>query len=166
MKTEVKRLKGYDIDLKDEVTLITYNSYNHYILYVKNKNTKCRIKLLPNHMYQDLTTREIKPCKKQIKNRSQGKVSLRRTFRDIRAAINTNCTDVRKCKMITLTYNEVMTDTKKFYKDINKFIDRFKYRYGKSENMKVCEAQSTGSLHAHIIFIWEDIAPYIDYALC
>ncbi|MCI8446357.1 MAG: hypothetical protein HFH31_02555, partial [Bacilli bacterium] len=51
MKTEVKRLKGYDIDLKDEVTLITYNSYNHDILYVKNKNTKCRIKLLPNHMY-------------------------------------------------------------------------------------------------------------------
>lgn len=164
MKTEVKKLKGYDIDLKDEVTLITYNSHNHEILYVKNRNTKPRIKLLPNHMYQDLTTGEIKPCKKQIENRSQGKDSLRKTFRKIREAINVNCEDVRKCIMITLTYNEVMTDTKKFDRDINKFIKKFNYRYGKSENIKVCEAQSSGSLHSHIIFIWKDIAPYLDYS--
>ena len=163
MRTEIKKLKDYDIDLKDEVTLITYNSHLKEILYVKNKNTKARIKLLANHMYQDLSTGEIKQCKKQIENRSQGKVSLRRTFRDIRAAITTNCTDVRKCKMITLTYDEIMTDTKKFDNDIKKFVQRFNYRYGKSENIKVCEAQSTGSLHSHIIFIWKDIAPYIDY---
>lgn len=163
MKTEVKRLKDYDIDLKDEVTLITYNTHNHDILYVKNKNTRCRVKLLPNGMYQNTDTGEIKQCKKQIENRSQGKVSLRKTFRKIREAINTNCTDVRKCMMITLTYNEVMTDTKKFDNDINKFVKKFNYRYGKSENIKVCEAQASGSLHSHIIFIWKDIAPYLDY---
>lgn len=163
MKTEVKKLRDYDIDLEDEVTLITYNCHHHEILYVKNKNSKPRIKLLPNHMYQDLTTGEIKPCKKQISNRSQGKVSLRKTFKSIREAINVNCEDVRKCKMVTLTYDEVMRDTKKFDSDINKFVKKFNYRYGKSENIKVCEAQSSGSLHSHIIFIWEDIAPYIDY---
>lgn len=163
MKTEVKKLKGYDIDLREEVTLITYNPWLKEILYVKNKNTKCRVKRLPNHMFQDLTTGEIKQCKKKIENRSQGKVALRRTFRDMRAAINTNCFDVRKCKMITLTYKENMTDTKRLDRDIKRFVDRFKYRYGKSENIKICEAQARGAFHVHIIFIWKDIAPYIDY---
>lgn len=163
MRTEIKKLKDYDIDLRDEVTLITYNSWLKEILYAKNKNNKCRVKLLPNNMYQNVETGEIKPCKKQIDNRSQGKDSLRKTFRKIREAINTNCTDVRKCKMITLTYKENMMDTKKIYNDVKKFIMKFNYRYGESEYISVCEPQSSGSLHAHIIFIWEDIAPYIDY---
>ncbi len=163
MKIDINRLKEYDIDLKEEVTLITYNSWLKEILYVKNKNTKCRVKRLPNNMYQNLTTGEIKPCKEKIKNRSQGKDALRKTFRKIREAINTNCEDVRKCKMITLTYDEIMTDTKKFNKDINLFVKNFNYRYGESENIKICEVQASGSLHAHIIFIWKDIAPYIDY---
>lgn len=163
MKININKLDSYDINPRDEVTLITYNSWLKEILYVKNKNTKGRIKLLPGGKYQNTTTGEIKQCKKQIENRSQGVASLRKTFKSIRDAINVNCEDVRKCKMITLTYSEVMTDTKKFDSDINKFVKRFNYKYGKSENIKVCEAQSTGSLHAHIIFIWEDIAPYLDY---
>lgn len=163
MRIDIKKLKDYDIDLKEDVTLITYNSWLKEILYVKNKNNKGRIKLLPNHMYQNIKTGEIKPCKKQIENRSQGKESLRKTFRKIREAINTNCEDVRKCKMITLTYEENMMDTKMFDKDVNLFVKKFNYRYGKSENIKVCEPQARGSFHAHIIFIWEDIAPEIDY---
>lgn len=163
MRTEIKKLKDYNIGLREEVTLITYNSWLKEILYVKNKNNKCRIKLLPNRMFQNLETGEIKTCKKQIENRAQGKDSLRKTFRKIRVAINTNCDDVRKCKMITLTYKENMMDTKKFDKDVNLFVKNFNYKYGKSENIKVCEPQARGSFHAHIIFIWEDIAPYIDY---
>lgn len=163
MRTEIKKLKDYDIGLREEVTLITYNSWLKEILYVKNKNNKCRIKLLPNRMFQNLETGEIKPCKKQIENRAQGKEALRRTFREIREAINTNCDDVRKCKMITLTYKDNMTDTVKLYEDIKKFIMKFNYRYGKSENLKIFEPQARGSFHAHIIFIWEDIAPEIDY---
>lgn len=163
MRIDVKKLKDYNIDLEEDVTLITYNSWLKEILYVKNKNNKGRIKLLPGGKYQNIATGEIKPCKKQIENRSQGKESLRKTFRKIRKAINVNCEDVRKCKMITLTYKDNMTDTKKFDKDVNLFVKNFNYKYGKSENIKVCEPQARGSFHAHIIFIWEDIAPYIDY---
>ena len=71
MRTEIKKLKDYDIGLREEVTLITYNSWLKDILYVKNKNNRCRIKLLPNRMFQNLETGEIKPCKKQIENRQQ-----------------------------------------------------------------------------------------------
>ena len=162
MKIDINKISSYDIDPKDEVTLITYNKWLKEILYVKNKNTKGRIKLLPGGMYQNITTGEIKQCKK-TNNRSQSITSLKRTFKSIREAINVNCEDVRKCKMITLTYSEIMTDTKKFDTDINKFVKKFNYKYGKSENIKVCEAQSTGSLHAHIIFIWDSVAPYLDY---
>ena len=162
MKVNINKISDYDIDPRDEVTLITYNKWLKEILYVMNKNTEGRIKLLPGGKYKNIATGEIKQCKKRIENRSQGLGSLRKTFKKIRDTINTNCDDVSKCMMVTLTYSEVMTDTKKFDSDINKFVKKFKYRYGKSENIKVCEAQSTGSLHAHIIFIWEDIAPYLN----
>ncbi|MBE6161826.1 MAG: hypothetical protein E7158_06380, partial [Firmicutes bacterium] len=163
MKININKLDSYDINPRDEVTLITYNSWLKEILYVKNKNTKGRIKLLPGGMYKNTTTGEIKQCKKQIENRSQGISSLRKTFRRIREDINVNCDDVRKCKMITLTYKENMLDTKRFYDDTKKFIMKFKYKFGKVEYMMFCEPQSRGSLHAHIIFIWDEIAPYIDY---
>ena len=84
MRTDIKKLKDYNIGLKEEVTLITYNFWLKEILYVKNKNNKGRIKLLPNGMYKNIATGEIKPCKKQIENRTQGKDSLRKTFRKIR----------------------------------------------------------------------------------
>ena len=80
---DIKKLKDYDIGLKEEVTLITYNFWLKEILYVKNKNNKGRIKLLPNDMYKNIATGEIKPCKKQIENRTQGKDSLRKTFKKI-----------------------------------------------------------------------------------
>lgn len=163
MKIDIKKIKEYDIDLKDEVTLITYNSWLYELLYVKNKNNKGRIKLLPGGKYQNTTTGEIKECKKQIENRSQGVASLRKTFKRIREDINVNCDDVRKCKMITLTYRDNMCDTRKFYDDTKKFIMKFKYKFGKIEYMMFCEPQSSGSLHAHIIFIWDDISPYLDY---
>ena len=163
MKININKLDSYDINPRDEVTLVTYNSWLKEILYVKNKNTKGRIKLLPGGMYKNTTTGEIKQCKKQIDNRSQGVASLKKTFKSIREAINVNCEDVRKCKMITLTYKEKMVDTKKLYDDFKKFNMKFKYRYGNYEYIMVCEPQSTGSFHIHVIYIWEDIVPYLDY---
>ena len=83
MKIDINKISSYDIDPKDEVTLITYNKWLKEILYVKNKNTKGRIKLLPGGMYNNITTGEIKQCKKQIENRSQGVASLKQTFKSI-----------------------------------------------------------------------------------
>lgn len=163
MKIDINKISSYDIDPKDEVTLITYNKWLKEILYVKNKNTKGRIKLLPGGMYKNITTGEIKQCKKQIENRSQGVASLKQTFKSIRDAINVNCDDIRKCMMITLTYNDIMFDTEKLYNGFKKFNMKFKYKYKECEYIAVCEPQCNGSFHIHVIYIWKDIAPYLDY---
>ena len=106
-------------------------------------------------------------------NRSEGPNELRKTFKRIRSIINTNVTDVRKCKFITLTYAENMTDTEQLKKDLSAFNKRFK-RYIKSlcddkgknkeldfEYISVCEPQGRGAWHAHIIYIFNKQIQFI-----
>lgn len=99
-------------------------------------------------------------------NRSQSPNEIRRTFKKLRALINSNCSDPRKCKFITLTYKENMTDPVRLRSDLSAFIKRFK-RFvsslvnSKGENLglsfeyiAVLEPQDRGAWHAHIIFIF------------
>ncbi|MFA5603801.1 MAG: hypothetical protein WDA12_02980 [Bacilli bacterium] len=145
----------------DDTVFLRTTGQTSNITFTEKLNTECHVKRLPNNQYQILRTGEIKDCKPQIEDRSGNIKSLKRTFKTIRDTINTNCTDVEKCRMITLTYEENMTNTKQFDKDINLFVKNFNYNYGKSENIKICEPQGRGALHAHIIFIWDKKAPYI-----
>lgn len=109
-------------------------------------------------------------------NRSQSPNELRKTFKRIRAIINTNVTDVKRCKFITLTYSENMTDPELLKKDLESFNKRFK-RYIKSltypdgrnkgldyEYISVCEPQGRGAWHAHIIFIFNKQIQFISNA--
>lgn len=94
-------------------------------------------------------------------NRSDLKISLYRTFRNIRAIINTNCSDPAKLRWVTLTYAENMTDTKRLYTDYRDFWKRFKYRYPGAEYITVAEPQERGAWHMHALFIFPDKAPFI-----
>ena len=88
------------------------------------------------------------------------------TFANIRAVINTNVTDVDKVRWCTLTYAENMTDTKRLYRDFQRFHQRFKY-YCKNnsiaipEYIVIMEPQARGAWHAHLLYIWENKAPFI-----
>lgn len=106
--------------------------------------------------------------KNYIKNssRAQSPNEIRKTFKRLRAIINTNVVDVRKCKFITLTYAENMTDPEQLKKDLVAFNKRFKrYIYDLTDDagnkkgldyeyISVCEPQGRGAWHAHIIFIF------------
>lgn len=107
-------------------------------------------------------------------NRAQGPNEIRKTFKRLRALINTNVTDTRKCKFITLTYAENMTDSKQLMKDLSSFNKRFK-RYistltdshGRNLNLtyeyiSVVEPQARGAWHAHIIYIFNKQIKFID----
>lgn len=106
-------------------------------------------------------------------NRAQSPNEIRKTFKRLRSIINTNVTDVRKCKFITLTYAENMTDEVLLRSDLSAFIKRFK-RYIKGlknqkgnnlgltfEYISVLEPQERGAWHAHIIFIFNKQIRYI-----
>lgn len=101
-----------------------------------------------------------------IENRSESSDSIRRTLSYIRALINTNVTDSKRCRWVTLTYAENMTDPKRLYKDYERFWKRFCYwcrqsGYEKPEYITVQEPQGRGAWHIHAFFIWPVDAPFI-----
>lgn len=101
-----------------------------------------------------------------IVNRKECYSSLRKTMNHIREIINTNVTDVRKIRWITLTYADNMTDTKQLYHDYERFWKRFAYHCRKHgmqtpEYITVIEPQGRGAWHIHGLFIWQTKAPYV-----
>lgn len=113
----------------------------------------------------DLRTGELLEYE-HIENRAENTDSIRRTLSHIRALINTNVTVPENCRWVTLTYSENMTDTKRLYKDYERFWKRFCYwcktnGYEKPEYITVQEPQGRGAWHIHAFFIWPGKAPFI-----
>ena len=134
--------------------------------FMQKRNKHATIKVLPGmESYVHLSTGEIKDIKHHD-TRAEQKKSLLRTFANARALINTNVTDVNKVRWITLTYSENMTDTKRLYDDFKQFNMRFQYwcnkqGFGKAEYIVMMEPQERGAWHAHLLYIWQDKAPFI-----
>lgn len=115
--------------------------------------------------YVDIRTGELFQYD-HIQNRAGSLDSIRRTLAYVRALVNTNVIDPDNCRWITLTYSENMTDTKRLYKDYERFWKRFKYwcdkqGYRKPEYITVQEPQGRGAWHVHAFFIWDTKAPFI-----
>ena len=91
-------------------------------------NNQILIKKLNDNEYVYLPTGEILQCN-HIKNRSQSLFQIGQSLKRLRDYINTNVEEPLNCKWITLTYKDNMRDTKRLYKDFEKFIKRFKYNF-------------------------------------
>lgn len=116
----------------------------------------------------------LKKNYRSTENRSQSANEIRKTFKRLRALINTNVTDPRFCKFITLTYKENMTDCEKLRHDLQLFMKRFRYYINNLKNKKghllgldfeyisVIEPQERGAWHAHIIFVFNKQIRFID----
>lgn len=132
------------------------------VMYSDNYGSRCSIKKLDKYNYMDLQTGEIKQFV-QMQNRSDNIKSVKNSLIRLRDYINTNVIDVKKCKWVTLTYAENMTDPKKLYDDFRKFNMRLKYNLKLDyEYIVACEPQGRGAWHCHIVLIFKQIAPYID----
>lgn len=136
------------------------------VQYMSHRNTKQTIQMLPGGKeYKICSTGEIVQVKHGT-DRACNIKGLYKTFANCRALINCNVTDVKKCKWITLTYKENMTDTQRLYKDFEKFYKRFVYYLAKNniakpEYIVMMEPQQRGAWHAHCLFLFEEIVPYI-----
>lgn len=124
-------------------------------------NGKCAIKKLSRDEYTLVSTGEIFEFNK-IKDRSESKASLRRTFALIRDTINANIVDYSNIRWVTLTYAENMTDTKRLYKDLVNFRKKVKYHIGNFEYISIIEPQGRGAWHSHELWIFDKKAPYVD----
>ena len=137
------------------------------VQYMSRRNCKQTIQMLPGgEHFMICSTGEIKDVEHHD-TRKDNKKGLYKTFANARAMINANVTNVDMCRWCTLTYAENMTDTKKLYKDFQKFNQRFQYYcknkgYSRPEYIVMMEPQGRGAWHAHLLYIWQDMkAPYI-----
>lgn len=135
--------------------IVTVTQMNHLteIQHMKKMNSKATIQRLNKDEYIDLATGEIKEYK-HIENRSQSYNSLRQTFKKIRYLINNNFTGRKNELFVTLTYAENMTDTKRLYTDMKKFMKRLRYKYNDVSDIdfiSVVEPQGRGAWHIHVL---------------
>lgn len=129
-------------------------------LEMDSRNTKCRAIKVDSGHWMDPETGEVHEYEHGSK-RTDSVSALRRTFKRIRALVNTNCTDADKVRWITLTYAENMTDVERLYSDYKSFWKRFKRRWPGAEYIIVIEPQARGAWHVHMLAIWQERAPYI-----
>lgn len=132
------------------------------ICYQNIVNRNIYIKKINENEYVYLPTGEIITCK-HIKNRSESLFQVSQSLKRLRDYINTNVQEPLNCRWITLTYAENMTDTKRLYKDFEKFMKKLRYNF-KSYNLEyivACEPQGRGAWHCHLILIFDKKAPYI-----
>lgn len=136
------------------------------VQYMSRRNTKQTINMLKGgEQYIVCGTGEIKDVVHH-KTRADNRKGLYKTFARCRGMINANVTDVSKVRWCTLTYAENMTDPERLYKDFEKFNKRFQWYckkngYSKPEYIVMMEPQGRGAWHAHLLYIWQDKAPYI-----
>ena len=158
-RVKVEVLKEVSIN---NSSLVSVKKMNHIyeLCYLQHRNQQPHIQLLDKDNYVLLSTGEVKECK-HIDNRSENKLQVSQSLKRLRDYINANVDDVKKCKWITLTYKENMTDTKRLYVDFKNFVKRFKYKYGHFEYIVACEPQGRGAWHCHCIIIFDKKAPYI-----
>ncbi|MDR1193460.1 MAG: hypothetical protein LBK98_04700 [Peptococcaceae bacterium] len=139
------------------------NVIEHTAMFSMSNGCPCR--KINADDYVNLQTGEILPYR-HIEDRSGSERSIRKTLSRIRDLINTNITVPENCRWITLTYRENMTDSRRLYKDYEKFWKRFIYYCSrkvipKPEYISVVEPQGRGAWHVHAFFIWREKAPFI-----
>lgn len=136
------------------------------VQYMDRRNQKQTIQMLPGgEEYLNFATGEVSKVQHH-ESRVDLVKNLQRTFKSIRGIINANVTDTSKIRWITLTYEENMMDRDRLYKDFKKFNMRFQYYvekqgYGKAEYIVIAEPQGRGAWHMHLIYIFDDKAPFI-----
>ena len=165
---QYEKLRPEEIYIPDtDIVTVTYMGKITEIQHITTHNSKVRTIKVSTDEYVITETGEVNKYARKSENRSQSENSIRKTMRRIRELIQTNVTDSKKVKWITLTYKENMTDTKRLYEDFRRFNQRFIYQLTscgieKPSYISIAEPQGRGAWHLHILYIWKNsIAPFI-----
>ncbi len=144
------------------------------VQFTAGNNKSCPVQNLSKETYLDKKTGEIKQ-KKKSENRYQSPKSARKSINRLGDLIRCNATDPAKCKWLTVTYKDVMTDGKQAFQDAKQFLRKLKRYLAKQNNLTtgqklfkyitVAEPQGEqhgNSWHLHILLIFDDTAPFIE----
>lgn len=121
----------------------------------------CAIKKLSGEQYVVVDSGEVKDFSHN-KSRADDLKSVSRSLAMGRDLINTNVTDVSRCRWVTLTYAENMTDSKRLLTDTRVFVRDMRKQFGRFEYITAAEPQGRGAWHQHMIMIFPSVAPYLE----
>lgn len=161
---KVETVENVEIDEYKEVRIKEMGNIIE-LMYSNKKNSDNVIKKISATEYIDLRTGEVRKFV-PIENRAQSLNDVRKSLCRLRDYLNTNITDVSKCRWVTLTYGDNMTNPKQLYEDFKNFNKRMRYYLSKQgfsyEYIVAMEPQGRGAWHAHLVMIFNKTAPFID----
>lgn len=143
----------------DKLVTVTEAGKHTTVMELGYRNTEVRTRKLSKDLYCD--SDGIVHEYKHTENRQQSIKSVRKSLNKLCDIINANTADLSRCRWVTLTYKENMTDLDKLGRDWENFRKKFRRKWGDFEYIKVTEPQGRGAWHLHIIMIFEGKAPYI-----
>lgn len=130
------------------------------IMWSDSYYSECNIVKLSKDTYLDKRDGEVKEFQ-HIENRACDIKSISKTLGRLRDYLNTNITDVSKCRWVTLTYKDNVTDPEKLYNDFKLFNRRLRKAVGHYEYIVAMEPQGRGAWHCHVVMIFDTKAPFI-----
>lgn len=152
-------IQGFEHKINHQLRVCTAGNITD-VLYMNHWNTESKIIKLSKDDYLVKATGDIKQFQ-HSENRAENENSFKQTFTKLRNLINANTQDISKCKWITLTYAENMTDPIRLNKDFKKFIRKMRKEFGAFEYIQATEPQERGAWHIHLLLIFDNTAPFI-----
>lgn len=154
---------NYDITekiLDKDLVRVKYCGNITEIMYQDKSNKKATVTKVDKDHYVICSTGELKEYTHST-SRKDNLSEVRRSLQRLRDYINTNVTNPKNCRWITVTYKENMTDPKRLKTDLNRLVRKCRKIYGHFEYITACEPQGRGAWHAHAIFIFDGTAPFM-----
>ena len=170
----VRKVNPDDVKVCDSAKVKLKTSGNTQVVqFTAGVNKSCPVRNLSKDTYLDKKTGEVKQ-KRKSENRYQSPKSVRKSMNCLMDLIRCNVTAPAKCKWITVTYKDVMTDGKQAFLDAKLFLRKLKRYLVKQKELNsgqksfkyitVAEPQGEthgNSWHLHILLIFDDTAPFI-----
>lgn len=157
---EVKKLDFHVRPMENGIVRLKTMGNVQEIFWSSKRSSGNFIQKLDKDHYVNLQTGEYLEFEHQ-KNRSENLQSVARSLSQGRDLLNANIVDTKKCRWVTLTYSDNMTDPKKLQKDFENFNVRLRRKYGHYEYITAAEPQGRGAWHLHVVLIFSGPAPYI-----
>ena len=171
----VRKVNSDGVKIHDSVQVKLKTAGNTSVVqFTAGNNKSCPVRNLSKDTYLNTKSGEVK-TKKKSESRYQSPKSVRKSINRLMDLIRCNATDPAKCKWLTVTYEEVMTDGKQVFLDAKLFLRKIKRYLAKQIDysagqkafryITIAEPQGEGhgnSWHLHILLIFEDTAPFIE----
>jgi len=170
----VRKVNSNDIKIHDSVQVKLKTAGNTSVVqFTAGNNKTCSVVNLSKDTYLDKKTGKVKQ-KKKSESRYQSPKSVRKSINRLMDLIRCNATDPAKCKWLTVTYKDVMTDGKQAFLDAKLFLRKLKRYLAKQIDLTagqksfkyitIAEPQGErhgNSWHLHMLLIFDDTAPFI-----